>query len=284
MATLQKFKYLATKCTVAPSPTRSPSTSPVIHLRRRKTLRMLLIRTGNRRLTTHDEFTDRKGDSPENRKDSGVRRRLKDLLVASPENRRFIEVGTLATIESLKKPTSKFGVFNLRQSSSSIFRETEFGFVDEKIPTSGIKSYDVCGLGRWIVRTRCHIDEFEFKKLILDLANTDIEIEDEDQALMLLTLLSSSYENIVERLLYGRESLTMEDVLVTLNSRELKKRTEGIKEKNGDGLYVRGREALVQDGNDEMPQLVMDLGRSYHMTHKKVFLYDFKDIDGGSVK
>nr|GFD60743.1 hypothetical protein [Tanacetum cinerariifolium] len=41
---------------------------------------------------THDEFTDRKGDSPENRKDSGVRRRLKDLLVASPENRRFIEV------------------------------------------------------------------------------------------------------------------------------------------------------------------------------------------------
>nr|GEX17011.1 retrovirus-related Pol polyprotein from transposon TNT 1-94 [Tanacetum cinerariifolium] len=108
-------------------------------------------------------------------------------------------------------------------------------------PSSGIKSYDVCGLGRWIVRTRCHIDEFEFKKLILDLANTDIEIEDEDQALILLTLLSSSYEKFVERLLYGRESLTMEDVLATLNSRELKKRTEGIKEKSGDGLYVRGR-------------------------------------------
>ncbi|GJV95346.1 hypothetical protein Tco_0020769 [Tanacetum coccineum] len=92
MATLQKFKHLATKCTVAPSPTRSPSSSPVIHLRRRKTLRMLLSRTGNRRLTTHDEFTDRKGDSPENRKDCGVRRKLKDLLVASPENRRLIDV------------------------------------------------------------------------------------------------------------------------------------------------------------------------------------------------
>ncbi|GKE76263.1 hypothetical protein Tco_1542383, partial [Tanacetum coccineum] len=32
-----------------------------------------------------------------------------------------------------------------------------------------------------------------------------------------------------------------EDVLATLNSRKLKKRTEGTKEETGDGLYVRGR-------------------------------------------
>ncbi|GKG01295.1 retrovirus-related pol polyprotein from transposon TNT 1-94, partial [Tanacetum coccineum] len=69
----------------------------------------------------------------------------------------------------------------------------------------------------------------------------DIEIEDEDQALMLLTSLPSSYENFIKTLLYGRESLTMEDVLATLNSRELKKRTESTKEETGDGLYVRGR-------------------------------------------
>ncbi|GJU99293.1 zinc finger, CCHC-type containing protein [Tanacetum coccineum] len=84
-----------------------------------------------------------------------------------------------------------------------------------------------------------HIDEFN--KLILDLENIDIEIEDEDQTLMLLTSLLPSYENFVETLLYGRESLTMEDVLATLNSRELKKRTEGTKEETGDRLYVRGR-------------------------------------------
>ncbi|GJR74523.1 zinc finger, CCHC-type containing protein [Tanacetum coccineum] len=196
-----------------------------------------------------------------------------------------------------------------------------------------------------------HIDEFN--KLILDLANIDIEIEDEDHALMLLTSLSSSYENFVETLLYGRESLTMEDVLATLNSRELKKRTEGTKEETGDGLYVRGRsdhsgkahsggssrfksrggtgklkcfichseghlkrdcpmkkssgfvkkgkrdqdsdssddegnayfgEALVVVGNDEMAELVMDSGGSYHMTHMRDFLYDFKGFDGGSVQ
>ncbi|GJV53861.1 retrovirus-related pol polyprotein from transposon TNT 1-94 [Tanacetum coccineum] len=84
-----------------------------------------------------------------------------------------------------------------------------------------------------------HIDEFN--KLILDLENIDIEIEDEDQTLMLLMSLPSSYKNFVETLLYGQESLTMEDVLATLNSMELKKRTEGTKEETGDELYVRGR-------------------------------------------
>ncbi|GKC97206.1 hypothetical protein Tco_1167481 [Tanacetum coccineum] len=72
----------------------------------------------------------------------------------------------------------------------------------------------------------------EFNKLILDLVNIDIEIKDEDQTLMLLTSLPPSCENFVETLLYGRESFTMENVLATLNSRELKKRTEGTKEKS----------------------------------------------------
>ncbi|GKA59202.1 hypothetical protein Tco_0758515 [Tanacetum coccineum] len=37
-------------------------------------------------------------------------------------------------------------------------------------------------------------------------------------------------------------------------------------------------------GNDEMTELVMDSGGSYHMTHKMDFLYDFKGFDGGSVQ
>ncbi|KAL0461999.1 UNVERIFIED_CONTAM: hypothetical protein Slati_0087500 [Sesamum latifolium] len=95
MATLQKFKLLATQCAVAGSPTRSPTASPVIHLRRRKTLRMLLARggggSGGRRLPPRcdDGSPDRRGSgdegsSPEKGKQLSVSHKLKDLFVSSP--------------------------------------------------------------------------------------------------------------------------------------------------------------------------------------------------------
>ncbi|GKG10076.1 hypothetical protein Tco_0338822, partial [Tanacetum coccineum] len=102
----------------------------------------------------------------------------------------------------------------------------------------------------------CDVIE-DINKLILDLENIDIEIEVEDQALILLTPLTSSYENVVETLLYWRKSLTMEDVLTTLNSRELKKRIVCAKEEIGDGVAPTIEKALVVVRNDEMTELVM---------------------------
>ncbi|KAL8193751.1 hypothetical protein R6Q57_026443 [Mikania cordata] len=98
MATLQKFKMLATQCAVAGSPTRSPSTSPVIHLRRRKTLRMLMSRggDGSSRLPPSDDFVDPRGsdvDSSEDEKDNGARRKLKDLFVSSSPSPPLDEIG-----------------------------------------------------------------------------------------------------------------------------------------------------------------------------------------------
>ncbi|XP_051115259.1 uncharacterized protein LOC127240569 [Andrographis paniculata] len=84
MATLQKFKLLATQCAVAGSPTRSPTTSPVIHLRRRKTLRMLLGREDRRIPAPYDGGDGEKRRPPEKGKDLSVRQKLKDLFVASP--------------------------------------------------------------------------------------------------------------------------------------------------------------------------------------------------------
>ncbi|CAK9141600.1 unnamed protein product [Ilex paraguariensis] len=86
MARLQKFKLFATQCTVAGSPARSPTASPVIHLRRRKTLRMLLSRncTNGRRLPRRDDdSTDLRGDSSEKVKELVVSHKLKDLFVSS---------------------------------------------------------------------------------------------------------------------------------------------------------------------------------------------------------
>ncbi|CAI9777700.1 unnamed protein product [Fraxinus pennsylvanica] len=94
MATLQKFKLLATQCAVAGSPTRSPTTSPVIHLRRRKTLRMLLGRNGGgegRRQPPrplNDSSDGRRSDDSDESKEKGndtvVSHKLRDLFVSSP--------------------------------------------------------------------------------------------------------------------------------------------------------------------------------------------------------
>ena len=83
-----------------------------------------------------------------------------------------------------------------------------------------------------------HIDEFN--KIVLELANIEVKFEDEDLALLLLTSLPASYEHFVDTLLYGREALTLEDVMATLNSKEIKKRSKA-KGDDGEGLYVRGR-------------------------------------------
>ncbi|GJT51075.1 hypothetical protein Tco_0977232 [Tanacetum coccineum] len=64
-----------------------------------------------------------------------------------------------------------------------------------------------------------HIDEFN--KIVLDLTNIEVKFNDEDLALLLLTSLPASYEHFVETLLYGWEALTLEDVMATLNSKEI---------------------------------------------------------------
>nr|GEZ54801.1 retrovirus-related Pol polyprotein from transposon TNT 1-94 [Tanacetum cinerariifolium] len=83
-----------------------------------------------------------------------------------------------------------------------------------------------------------HLDEFN--KIVLDLANIEVKFEDEDLALLLLTSLPASYEHFVDTLLYGREALTLEDVMAILNSKEIKERIKA-KGDDGEGLYVRGR-------------------------------------------
>lgn len=89
MATLQKFKLLATQCAVAGSPTRSPASSPVVHLRRRKTLRMLLNRNAGRRMSRRDSSPDPPGISeepppPRRPKELSASHKLKDLFISSP--------------------------------------------------------------------------------------------------------------------------------------------------------------------------------------------------------
>lgn len=87
-----------------------------------------------------------------------------------------------------------------------------------------------------------HIDEFN--RVILDLKNIDVKIEDEDLALMLLYSLPPSYENFVDTMLYDRDILTFEDVKASLNFKELKKKVNGIQNEN------QAKDLVVNRGKD----------------------------------
>ena len=65
-----------------------------------------------------------------------------------------------------------------------------------------------------------------FNKMILDLENINVKIEDEDQALLMLCDLPKSRAHFKETLLYGRESSTFEEVQSTLYSKDLNERKE----------------------------------------------------------
>ncbi|XP_050374252.1 uncharacterized protein LOC126791806 [Argentina anserina] len=79
MATLHKFKLLTLHCGAAQSPTRSPRTSPLIQLRRRKpSLLMLLSRSRSRRSHRRRESTAPVEPRPEKRNS------LKELFGSSP--------------------------------------------------------------------------------------------------------------------------------------------------------------------------------------------------------
>ena len=83
-----------------------------------------------------------------------------------------------------------------------------------------------------------HLDHFN--KIILDLENIDITILDEDKAILLLASLDASYTNMKEAIMYGRDSLTFDEVRSILHAKELQKQEES-KEESGEGLNIRGR-------------------------------------------
>ncbi|GKB26027.1 hypothetical protein Tco_0865428, partial [Tanacetum coccineum] len=121
-----------------------------------------------------------------------------------------------------------------------------------------------------------HIDEFH--KLVDDLAAMDTAISDKVQALLLPTSLPSSYNNFVKTLLYGQDTLKLEDVLTILISSELQKMTEA--KGDGDEGSLGFTTVMIIE---QLLDWIMDSGGSYHMTYKKDYLVDFEEYDSVNV-
>ena len=95
-----------------------------------------------------------------------------------------------------------------------------------------------------------HIDEFN--KIISDLVNLDIDMKDDDKAILLLNSLPESYDHLGTTLLYGKDVVKYENVSSALLGNEQRQREKGNSSLNA--LLARGRnEKLDQGGRSNSP-------------------------------
>ena len=88
-----------------------------------------------------------------------------------------------------------------------------------------------------------------FNKVISELLAVDVKIDEEDKALILLSSLPVSYDHIVTTMLYGKETLILEEITSTLLSNEIRKRPNQ-EEQTRSGLVVTGRKGRGEGRKD----------------------------------
>lgn len=82
----------------------------------------------------------------------------------------------------------------------------------------------------------------DFIKILDDLENIEVKLEDQDKALILLNSLPRSYEKFKNALLYGREqSIALEEVQSAIKAKELQKRIHAQGQTQGESLNNKGR-------------------------------------------
>lgn len=124
-----------------------------------------------------------------------------------------------------------------------------------------------------------HLDEFN--RIIMDLKTMEVKVDDEDQALILLCSLSRSHGHFVDTMLYGRDTLCMEDVKASLNSRELKNKVFGNSDDTKSEAFVvhgRGKES----GSRKFKSRKGKCNYCHQEGHWKVDCPKLKGISGNS--
>jgi len=82
----------------------------------------------------------------------------------------------------------------------------------------------------------------EFNKILDDLANIEVNMEDEDKTLLLLCSLPKSFEHFKDTILYGKDTTTLEEVQSALRTKKLTKFKDLKVDEGGEGFNVaRGR-------------------------------------------
>ncbi|KAK8935199.1 hypothetical protein KSP39_PZI013173 [Platanthera zijinensis] len=80
-----------------------------------------------------------------------------------------------------------------------------------------------------------------FNKLVSQLRSMDVKVEEEDQALLLLSSLPRSFDHLVTTILYGKDTLKMEEVMTTPLSNETRSKSGP---RADEGLFVKSKDTL----------------------------------------
>jgi hypothetical protein len=112
----------------------------------------------------------------------------------------------------------------------------------------------------------------EFNRVILDLQNIELKVEDKNQTLNLLCLLPSSYKCFIDNLLYGQDSLSSEDVKAFSKSRKLKKQV--LESHNNDHT-----KSLVLSGRTNNKGSVLEAGLYQIQNLQKLSVWDVIKYD-----
>lgn len=84
---------------------------------------------------------------------------------------------------------------------------------------------------------RKHLDDLN--KLMLNLSAVGIKMEKKDQTIIILSSLPKAYSHFVDTMLYVKQTFTLSEVKVALNSKELQMKATTESEATGEGLFVR---------------------------------------------
>lgn len=82
-----------------------------------------------------------------------------------------------------------------------------------------------------------HIDEFN--KVCDTLETIDAALDDEGKALLLIISLLKTYQNLVDALMYGRKTLTLDEVKFALNTKELQTKQVHLENGASEGLAAK---------------------------------------------